>query len=82
MTEKRRASNQHLRPWECLPQAVLNLLDLNGMYAYWDQSDNGLPGWRITRNSVRIHGSGIGNFVREGAPLDEWITAVEVARTW
>lgn len=70
-------ANNHSRPWEKLPEAVLNLLELNSMYAYWDQSSNGIAGWRLRRASNTDHRVGTGYFVREGALLDEWLTAVE-----
>lgn len=46
-------------------------------YAYWDQSSNGIAGWRLRRASNTDHRVGTGYFVREGALLDEWLTAVE-----
>lgn len=60
-----------------LPEAVLNLLNLHSMYAYWDQRE----GWRIKLNSSPLGRSTYlvweGCFVRGGAPLDEWISAIE-----
>lgn len=85
--------NNHFRPWEKVPQSVLNLLDMHSLVAFWDVVHPGSPqreGWRVLRmNDVRDWQMATQTgtkyppycIVPNGAPLEEWVAAVEVTFT-
>lgn len=68
--------NLHSRRWEKLPQAVVNLLALHSLYAYYLGGPNGdgTPAcW-----CVKHRGSGATvAFVDLYCPLEHWITHIE-----
>lgn len=64
--------NLHSRRWE-LPQAVINLLNLHSMYAYYSGASGANPCWY-----VELHNSGtIVAYIALDTPVEHWITHIE-----
>lgn len=65
----------HSRPWEYLPEGVINLLEINSLYAYWDH--NALN-WCVRKASdfARGHFGGGCLSVSPKADLEEWIDLI------
>lgn len=71
-------SNLHSRPWEKLPEAVLNLLALHSLYAYYlggPLQDRTPPCWCVRK----LGETKVIAFVAIDCPLEHWVTHVESA---
>lgn len=77
-------NTNYSRPWEILPQDVLNLLAMHSLYAYWDRDERC---WRVHkgRGTVGLMADGTPDWsilIPEPSNIQYWIMAISKVPPW